>query len=46
MAEVSISALAADFFHIERDLNKIGESGADWVHVDMMDGHFVPAVWL
>lgn len=42
MAEISISALAANFFHIERDLNIIKESGAEWVHVDVMDGHFVP----
>ena len=42
MAEVSISAFAADMFHLERDLQIIQQSGADFIHVDVMDGHFVP----
>ena len=42
MAEVSISAFAADPFHLERDLRIIQRSGADGIHVDVMDGHFVP----
>lgn len=42
MAEVCVSAFATDFFHIEQGLNIIKDSGADWVHVDVMDGHFVP----
>ena len=44
MAEVSISAFAADMFHLERDLQIIQQSGADFIHVDVMDGHFVPNI--
>lgn len=42
MPEISASAFAADFFHIQEELEKIRESGARSIHVDVMDGHFVP----
>ncbi len=42
MAEVSISAFAADFFMMEKELELVRKSGADSVHLDVMDGHFVP----
>ena len=39
---VAPSILAADFANLEREVNMINESQADWIHVDIMDGVFVP----
>lgn len=41
MAIVSPSILSADFANLERDINKIKNAGAQYVHVDVMDGQFV-----
>lgn len=42
MTLVSPSLLAADFLHLAKDIEMINQSEADWLHLDIMDGVFVP----
>jgi len=44
--KISASLLGCDFLHLEKEIKRLGDAKIDYIHIDLMDGHFVPNICL